>query len=92
MSRALAGRWRCGAVHYAIADEFLRAVNCHGSNRPRATGSAFKPFVGVEIDGERRLAVGSGRLTLHAIRYEAVMLALEIRPIAGTASREGAAS
>ncbi len=46
--RALAGRCLCGAVHYAVADEFLYAANCHCSNCRRATGSAFKPFAGIE--------------------------------------------
>ena len=38
----------CGAVQYAVTDEFLYAVNCHCSNCRRATGSAFKPFAGIE--------------------------------------------
>jgi hypothetical protein len=44
----LAGRCYCGAVHYAVADEFLYAVNCHCSNCRRTTGSAFKPFAGIQ--------------------------------------------
>lgn len=46
--RTLAGKCLCGAVHYAVADEFLYAANCHCSNCRRATGSAFKPFAGIE--------------------------------------------
>jgi hypothetical protein len=42
------GRCLCGAVHYAVMDEFLYALNCHCSNCRRATGSAFKPFAGIE--------------------------------------------
>jgi hypothetical protein len=44
----LAGRCLCGAVQYAVKDEFVYALNCHCSNCRRATGSAFKPFAGIE--------------------------------------------
>jgi len=44
----LAGKCLCGAVQYAVKDEFLYALNCHCSNCRRATGSAFKPFAGIE--------------------------------------------
>jgi hypothetical protein len=44
----LAGRCLCGAVQYTVADEFNYAANCHCSNCRRATGSAFKPFAGIE--------------------------------------------
>ncbi len=46
--RTLAGKCGCGAVHYAVADEFVYAANCHCSNCRRTTGSAFKPFAGIE--------------------------------------------
>lgn len=48
MTITLAGKCFCGAVHYAVADEFLYAMNCHCSNCRRTTGSAFKPFAGIE--------------------------------------------
>ena len=48
MTKMLAGQCFCGAVHYAVADEFLYAMNCHCSNCRRTTGSAFKPFAGIE--------------------------------------------
>jgi hypothetical protein len=48
--RVLAGKCLCGAVHYAVADEFVYAANCHCSSCRRATGSAFKPFAGIERD------------------------------------------
>jgi hypothetical protein len=48
--RTLAGRCFCGAVHYAVADEFIYAANCHCSGCRRMTGSAFKPFAGIERD------------------------------------------
>jgi len=31
-----------------VADEFLYAANCHCSNCRASTGSAFKPFAGIE--------------------------------------------
>jgi hypothetical protein len=46
--RSLAGKCQCGAVQYAVADQFLYAANCHCSDCRRATGSAFKPFAGIE--------------------------------------------
>ncbi len=46
--RLLTVKCLCGAVHYEVADEFLYAANCHCSNCRRATGSAFKPFAGIE--------------------------------------------
>lgn len=47
-NRTLTGQCLCGAVHYAVMDAFLYALNCHCSNCRRATGSAFKPFAGIE--------------------------------------------
>jgi hypothetical protein len=44
----LAGKCYCGAVEYAVADAFLYAANCHCFNCRRTTGSAFKPFAGIE--------------------------------------------
>jgi hypothetical protein len=61
--RTLAGKCYCGAVRYAVADEFVYAANCHCSNCRRTTGSAFKPFAGIERDklvvtgGEDRLMI-----------------------------------
>ena len=46
--RILAGKCYCGAVQYEVADAFLYAMNCHCSNCRRTTGSAFKPFAGIE--------------------------------------------
>ena len=44
----LAGKCRCGAVRYEVADAFLYAANCHCSECRAATGSAFKAFAGIE--------------------------------------------
>ena len=56
------GCW-CGAVRYRVPDEFLYAWNCHCSRCRASTGSAFKPFAGIEreklevTDGADRLMV-----------------------------------
>ena len=47
-ARLLAGKCRCGAVHYEVSDAFLYAANCHCSECRAATGSAFKAFAGIE--------------------------------------------
>ena len=47
-TRRLAGRCRCGAVRYTAADAFKYALNCHCSECRQQTGSAFKPFAGIE--------------------------------------------
>jgi hypothetical protein len=46
--RKLAGKCLCGAVQYEVSDAFEYALNCHCSNCRRATGSAFKPFGGIQ--------------------------------------------
>jgi hypothetical protein len=46
--RTLTGQCLCGTVQYVVQDEFRYALNCHCSNCRRATGSAFKPFAGIE--------------------------------------------
>ena len=53
----LAGRCRCGGVQYEVADEFRYAANCHCSGCRAATGSAFKPFAGIERE---KLAITEG--------------------------------
>jgi hypothetical protein len=55
--RALAGGCECGAVRYTVADAFLYAANCHCSRCRAGTGSAFKPFAGIERD---RLEITDG--------------------------------
>jgi hypothetical protein len=56
LTQLLSGRCYCGAVEYSVADEFLYAANCHCSNCRRTTGSAFKPFAGIERDKLRVLS------------------------------------
>ena len=60
-SRMLSGGCLCGAVHYRVEDNFLYALNCHCSRCRRATGSAFKPFGGIE---RNRLKVVGGEENL----------------------------
>jgi hypothetical protein len=61
-TRMLAGKCLCGAVQYMVADEFKYAANCHCSDCRRATGSAFKPFAGIERSKLR--LVGGGEQVL----------------------------
>jgi hypothetical protein len=56
--RTLSGRCRCGQVCYEVADEFQYAANCHCSACRRATGSAFKPFGGIQ---RKKFAVCQGK-------------------------------
>jgi len=60
-ARLLHGGCQCGAVRYAVADAFVYALNCHCSRCRRATGSAFKPFGGIERH-QVRLTQGEDRL------------------------------
>ena len=48
--RELQGMCLCGKVGYAVQDDFSYSLNCHCSNCRRATGSAFKPFAGIECE------------------------------------------
>lgn len=61
--RTLVGKCRCDTVHYAVADEFVYAANCHCSLCRRATGSAFKPFAGIER-GKLRITKGADNLMI----------------------------
>ncbi|MEO5755291.1 MAG: GFA family protein [Mesorhizobium sp.] len=67
MVRKLAGKCFCGAVHYAVADEFIYAANCHCSNCRRTTGSAFKPIAGIESD-KLDLTKGQNKLLIFGER------------------------
>jgi len=54
----LTGRCQCGAVRYEVEDAFVYAANCHCSQCRAATGSAFKPFAGIERE---KLRITAGR-------------------------------
>ena len=62
--RLLSGSCYCGKVRYRVADEFEYALNCHCSNCRRTTGSAFKPFGGIE---RNKLALTAGADNLHIL-------------------------
>jgi hypothetical protein len=59
--RTLAGMCLCGAVRYAVEDDFAYAANCHCSQCRRATGAAFKPFAGI-ARGRFRVTAGEENL------------------------------
>ena len=75
--RTLTGKCLCGAVSYGVADEFRYALNCHCSDCRRATGSAFKPFAGIErvklgiTGGEDRILVFGDEKANHDIHCRA---------------------
>jgi hypothetical protein len=59
--QVLAGQCLCGAVRYEVQDEFSYSLICHCSQCRRATGSAFKPFAGIERD-KLKIAVGDDHI------------------------------
>jgi hypothetical protein len=60
-ARILLGACGCGTVRYRVTDEFLYAANCHCSRCRAATGSAFKPFAGIERE---KLEISDGAASL----------------------------
>jgi hypothetical protein len=63
-ARILVGECFCRAVHYAVADAFEYAVNCHCSGCRRTTGSAFKPLAGIPRD-QFSVTGGEDNLMIH---------------------------
>jgi catechol 2,3-dioxygenase-like lactoylglutathione lyase family enzyme len=57
-TRVLVGKCYCGTVRYRVEDPFVYASNCHCSNCRATTGSAFKPFAGIESE---KLEITDGR-------------------------------
>ena len=57
----LTGKCRCGAVTYAVADQFAYAANCHCSGCRAATGSAFKSFARI---AREKLTITRGQAQL----------------------------
>jgi len=57
----LTGKCACGAVRYRVADTFRYAANCHCSRCRAATGSAFKPYAGIERE-KLEITEGAGAL------------------------------
>lgn len=66
-SRMLAGACLCGAVRYEVADEFMYAGNCHCSRCRAMTGSAFKPYGGIERE-KVRVTKGADNLLRYGSR------------------------
>jgi hypothetical protein len=64
MSEPLRGKCECGAVRYSVDDAFLYAMNCHCSACRAATGSAFKPFAGIERK-KLELTAGADKLLVY---------------------------
>ena len=62
MAKLLKGSCLCGEVRYAVADEFTYALICHCSQCRRVTGSAFKPFGGIE---RAKLKVTQGNVRIY---------------------------
>lgn len=62
--KVLAGQCYCGDVRYQVADAFLYAANCHCSQCRRTTGSAFKPFAGIEREKLDVIQGGDGLLIM----------------------------
>jgi hypothetical protein len=46
--KALRGGCVCGAITFEVIDAFRYSMNCHCFDCRKATGSAFKPFAGIE--------------------------------------------
>ena len=65
--RVLRGGCLCGAVQYTVRDAFRYAMNCHCSQCRRATGSAFKPFAGIERD-ELTVIKGASNLGINGAK------------------------
>jgi hypothetical protein len=63
-ARLLHGTCECGNVRYQVADEFRYAANCHCSRCRAATGSAFKPFAGIEREKLEITDGGDGLLVV----------------------------
>lgn len=56
--RVLSGECLCRTVQYKVDDAFRYSLICHCSQCRRATGSAFKPFAGIEAE---RIRISAGR-------------------------------
>lgn len=61
MAQRLNGSCLCGEVRYTVEDDFRYALICHCSQCRRATGSAFKPFGGIE---RGKLTVTQGKIRI----------------------------
>ena len=64
MAKTLSGSCFCRSVRYEVADAFRYAMICHCSNCRRTTGSAFKPFAGIERE-KLVLSEGADKLMIY---------------------------
>lgn len=64
VTRWLSGGCFCKASRYEVEDAFVYAANCHCSDCRRTTGSAFKPFAGIERE-KFRLVTDRDRLLIY---------------------------
>lgn len=62
--RVLQGGCCCGAARYEVVDAFRYAAMCHCSNCRRTTGSAFKPFAGIEREKLQLVAGGDALIVV----------------------------
>ncbi|ODT72381.1 MAG: aldehyde-activating protein [Pelagibacterium sp. SCN 63-23] len=60
----LRGGCLCGAVGYAVEDDFAAAFYCHCSRCRRATGSAFKPMASIKT-GKLSLTHGAEKVLFY---------------------------
>ncbi len=60
---ARSGGRRCGAVRCTVPDAFEYGAICHCSDCRRATGSSFKPFLGIRRE-ELRIEEGADALAV----------------------------
>jgi hypothetical protein len=61
-TRLLRGQCLCGGARYEVAEAFRYAAICHCSNCRRTTGSAYKPFAGIEREKLQLVAGGDALL------------------------------
>jgi hypothetical protein len=71
--RILSGKCLCGTVRYEVEDRFRYSLNCHCSNCRRTTGSAFKPFAGIER-GKLRITAGASPHRPHLCRLQSTLV------------------
>jgi hypothetical protein len=63
-AKNLCGKCLCGTIQYEVDDQFGYALYCHCSNCRRTTGSAFKPFAGIERE-KFRVTGGAEHLLIY---------------------------
>ena len=88
-SQLLKGACFCRDVEFEVADEFGYALNCHCSNCRRTTGSAFKPFAGIER-GKLQLTSGADHLLVYGEADENNTHCIKCGSLVYSIVREGA--